>query len=121
MGGYEALQLSTSLQLLMNLIKTPERFYEHFPRFPASLVFTLSFDKPLPEDGKDLDEVQRVLADFVQDMNPGAHLVDTFPVLDLLPDFLSPYALLVFTKSIDLIGAPGGAQRQGGKALGNLR
>ncbi|KAJ7830815.1 cytochrome P450 [Mycena olivaceomarginata] len=76
-GGYEALQLST--------------FYEHFPRFPASLVFTLSFDKPLPDDGKDLDEVQRVLADFVQDMNPGAHLVDTFPMLDLLPDFLSPW------------------------------
>ncbi|KAJ7360682.1 cytochrome P450 [Mycena albidolilacea] len=90
-GGYEALQLSTSLKLLVDLIKTPERFYEHFPRFPASLVFTLSFDKPLPDDGKDLDEVQRVLADFVQDMNPGAHLVDTFPMLDLLPDFLSPW------------------------------
>ncbi|KAJ7857969.1 hypothetical protein B0H14DRAFT_2578136 [Mycena olivaceomarginata] len=69
-GGYEALQLSTSLRLLIDPVKTPERFYEHFPRFPASLVFTLSFC------GKDLDEVQRVLADFVQDMNPGAHLVD---------------------------------------------
>jgi hypothetical protein len=78
-------------------VRTPERFYEHFLRFPASLVFTLSFC------GKDLDEVQRVLADFVQDMNPGAHLVDTFLVLDLLPEFLSQYALLALTKSVGLI------------------
>jgi hypothetical protein len=78
-------------------VRTPERFYEHFLRFPASLVFTLSFC------GKDLDEVQRVLADFVQDMNPGVHFVDMFMVLDLLPDFSSPYALLALTKSVGLI------------------
>jgi hypothetical protein len=96
-GGYEALQLSISLRLLVDLVKTQERFYEHFLRFPASLMFTLSFC------GKDLDEVQRVLADFVQDMDPGAHLVDMFLVLDLLPDFLSQYALLGLTKSVGLI------------------
>ncbi|KAJ7653797.1 hypothetical protein B0H14DRAFT_3540854 [Mycena olivaceomarginata] len=73
-GGYEALQLSTSLRLLVDPVKTPERFYEHFLRFLASLVLTLSFCC------KDLDE----------DMNTGAHLVDkTFLALDSLPDFLS--------------------------------
>jgi hypothetical protein len=96
-GSYEALQLSTSMCLLVDPVKTLERFYEHFLRFPGSLVFTISFC------GKDLDEVQRVLTDFVQDMNPGMHLVDMFMVLDLLPDSLSQYALLVLTKSVGLI------------------
>ncbi|KAJ7321313.1 hypothetical protein DFH08DRAFT_970172 [Mycena albidolilacea] len=79
------LRSPATLNLLVDPVKTLERFYEHFLRFPVSLVFTLSFC------GEDLDEVQRVLADFMHDMNPGAHLVDMFLVLSLLPDFSSPW------------------------------
>ncbi|KAK7038589.1 cytochrome P450 [Favolaschia claudopus] len=60
-GGYEEVQYKTSLQLL------------------------------LAEDGKDLAAVQKVLMDFVTAANPGAHLVDTFPVLDWLPDIVSAW------------------------------
>ncbi|KAJ7350033.1 cytochrome P450 [Mycena albidolilacea] len=78
-----------SLRLLKNMAKAPTEFYQHIPRFPASLVFALAFGRKMKH--YELAEVQRILADFVFEINPGAHLVDTFPVSDLLPDFLSPW------------------------------
>jgi hypothetical protein len=82
-GGYETLQLSMSLRLLKDMAKAPKELFRHIPSFPASLVFALSIGRELEEH--DLVEVQKILADFVFDINPGAHLVDTFPMLDLLP------------------------------------
>ncbi|KAK7046638.1 cytochrome P450 [Favolaschia claudopus] len=90
-GGYEGLQLEKSHRLLVDLVKAPTEFFRHVPRFPASLIFLLTFGQELAEDSKDLVEVQKVLADFVYDINPGAHVVDTFPFLDYLPDILSPW------------------------------
>jgi cytochrome P450 len=90
-GGYEELQHQESLRLLVDLAKTPENYYHHVQRFPASLVFKLTFAQPLNDDGKDLATAISIFVGFVKDITPGAHLVDTFPMLDLLPDFLSPW------------------------------
>jgi cytochrome P450 len=59
-------------------------------RYVASLVFTLTYGKKLADD-KNLLAVQQVLDSVLLDAAPGAHLVDTFPILDRLPDFLSPW------------------------------
>jgi len=85
------MQLQASLRLLVDLVREPTEFYRHFPRFPASVIFTISYGQHLHDDGKDLADVQRVVHAFGQAVNPGAHLVDTFPVLDWLPDFVSPW------------------------------
>ncbi|KAF8151161.1 cytochrome P450 [Mycena galopus ATCC 62051] len=90
-GGYEEMQLTESLRLLLDLVETPKDYYHHFQPFPASLVFTLTFGQKLDDDGKDLAAALIILTTFVQDINPNSHLVDTFPLLDLLPDFLSPW------------------------------
>ncbi|KAF7354098.1 Cytochrome P450 [Mycena venus] len=90
-SGYEEMQYKESLRLLVDLVKSPAEFYKHCARFPASLVFSLTYGKGLGDDGKDLAEVQSIFTTFIRDVGPGAHLVDTFPVLDLLPDFLSPW------------------------------
>ncbi|KAF8217503.1 cytochrome P450 [Mycena galopus ATCC 62051] len=90
-GGYEGMQLSESLRLLVDLVRGPNDYYHHFLRFPASLVFALSYGQPLDDDGKDLAELQEIAIPFVKDITPGAHLVDSFPILDLLPDFLSKW------------------------------
>ena len=79
-----------SVKLLNDLLRTPENFEHHCKRFSASLVYTLSYGKRLAEDG-DLEAILGVLRNFVRDTLPGAHLVDTFPILDLLPDILSPW------------------------------
>ncbi|KAJ6578177.1 cytochrome P450 [Mycena capillaripes] len=90
-GGYEEMQSAESLRLLQDLVKTPKDYYNHFIRFPASLVFALTYGRSLEDDGKDLAAAQEIFTTFVKDISPGAHLVDTFPILDLLPDFLSPW------------------------------
>ncbi|KAJ7789769.1 cytochrome P450 [Mycena olivaceomarginata] len=90
-GGYEEMQLGESLRLLADLVRAPNDYYQHFARFPASLVFALSYGQPLNDDGKDLAELQKIVLTFVKDITPGAHLVDSFPILDLLPDFLSKW------------------------------
>jgi hypothetical protein len=51
------------------MAKAPTELFRHIPRFPASLVFALSFGRELEEH--DLAEVQKILADFVFDINPG--------------------------------------------------
>ncbi|KAJ7890054.1 cytochrome P450 [Mycena olivaceomarginata] len=90
-GGYEEMQHLESLRLLVDLVKTPAMYYNHVQRFPASLIFNLTFGRPLNDDGKDLATAIEIFIGFVKDITPGAHLVDTFPMLDLLPDFLSPW------------------------------
>jgi hypothetical protein len=85
------MQYKESIRLLIDLVKSPAEFYKHCARFPASLVFTLTYGKGLGDDGRDLAEVQSIFTTFIRDVAPGAHLVDTFPLLDLLPDFLSPW------------------------------
>ncbi|KAF7326729.1 Cytochrome P450 [Mycena venus] len=96
-GGYEEMQHTESLRLMVDLVEAPNRFYHHFQRFPASLVFTLSYGQRLNDDGRDLADVTEVFTQFVRDIGPGAHLVDAFPVLDRLPDFLSPCANLILS------------------------
>ncbi|KAJ6471949.1 cytochrome P450 [Mycena sanguinolenta] len=91
MGGYEGMQHAESLRLLVDLFRAPTDYYRHFSRFPASLVFALSYGQPLNDDGKDLEELQDIVLSFVKDITPGAHLVDTFPILDRLPDFLAKW------------------------------
>ncbi|KAJ7642988.1 cytochrome P450 [Mycena polygramma] len=91
LGGYEEMQQIESLRLLMDLVRAPTQFYDHFLRFPASLVFNLTYGKRIGDDGHDLADVQKSFMTLVQDISPGAHLVDTFPILDRLPNFLSPW------------------------------
>ncbi|KAG6844116.1 hypothetical protein H0H93_016647, partial [Arthromyces matolae] len=40
---------------------------------------------------KDINAIMEILFNFIRNALPGAHLVDTFPLLDQLPDFLSPW------------------------------
>ncbi|KAJ7919719.1 cytochrome P450 [Mycena leptocephala] len=87
-GAYEEMQHTESIRLLADLATVPADWSQHCGRFAASLVFTLSYGQRRRDDGKDLAAVQFILDNFVRDTYPGAHLVDTFPILDRLPDFL---------------------------------
>ncbi|EGN92968.1 hypothetical protein SERLA73DRAFT_190338 [Serpula lacrymans var. lacrymans S7.3] len=90
-GGYEPMQELESSKFLMDLLDQPSTIGRHCRRFAASLVFTLSYGKRLEDDDSDLTAVLDILANFTKDTYPGSHLVDTFPLLDYLPDFLSPW------------------------------
>ena len=59
--------------------------------YAASIVYMLSYGKDLKDGGEDLKTILDVVDGFVRDCMPGAHLVDTFPILDILPNILSPW------------------------------
>lgn len=79
------------MKLLTDILARPTECTLHCRRFSASLVFALSYGKRLDDDGKDLAAVTTVLENFIRDTYPGAHLVDTFPILDYLPDVFAPW------------------------------
>ncbi|KAG6860942.1 hypothetical protein C0995_005772 [Termitomyces sp. Mi166 len=91
-GSYERMQELESTKLLYDMLTRPEDSSINAKRYSASLVFTLSYGKRLPDDDKDLLGVLAVLENFIEDCAPGVHLVDTFPMLDkILPNFLAPW------------------------------
>ncbi|KAJ7277947.1 cytochrome P450 [Mycena rebaudengoi] len=88
-GAYEAMQEKESLRMLADMISAPIQALHHCCRFAASLGFTLSYGERLNDDGKDLASITTLVDNFVRGTYPGAHLVDTFPILDRLPGFLA--------------------------------
>ena len=61
-------------------------------RYAASIIYSITYGKDFDKDGwDDFFSLIDIIEGFVRDCMPGAHLVDTFPILDLLPDFLAPW------------------------------
>ncbi|KAF9262833.1 cytochrome P450 [Marasmius fiardii PR-910] len=90
-GGYEIVQEQEAVKLLYDMLIRPQDATRNSRRFAASLVFHLSYGGNLTDDDEDLDAVTEVLAGFVRDTYPGSHLVDSFPILDLLPGPFAPW------------------------------
>lgn len=97
-GAYEFMQEIESTKFLLDFLVRPENTDMHCKRFAAAMVFYLSYGRRLPNDGQDLNAVLAVLDNFTKDTYPGAHLVDTLPILDRLPDFLAPWRTEACTK-----------------------
>ncbi|KAJ7734762.1 cytochrome P450 [Mycena maculata] len=74
--------------LLLDLLDGPETYRSHLYRFTASLIMRITYGAGQRED---LDAILASNESFNRDALPGAHLVDTFPWLDYLPDFVSPW------------------------------
>ncbi|KAG6812982.1 hypothetical protein H0H92_014913 [Tricholoma furcatifolium] len=101
-GSYERMQELESTKLIFDMLTRPEESNMNTKRYAASLVFTLSYGKRLEEDDKDLVAVLDILDNFIADCYPGAHLVDTFPILDkVLPSFLAPWRAAAAKKHED--------------------
>ncbi|KAF8531834.1 cytochrome P450 [Gautieria morchelliformis] len=91
LGAYEAMQTLESMRFLHDMLLRPEEWARNCKRFSASLVFQLSYGRRLGDDDADLNGVISILENVLRETYPGTHLVDTFPILDKLPDFLSPW------------------------------
>jgi hypothetical protein len=88
--SYAPQQEHESIKLLSAILVNPGEYKTHLKRFIASLVFTMTYGKKLNDD-HNLTAVQQILVDFLPDCAPRAHLVDTFPLLEKLPNFLAPW------------------------------
>ncbi|KAF8993102.1 cytochrome P450 [Cyathus striatus] len=93
-GGYEQIVDLESHKLLRSILSRPDDTQRNVFRYGASLMFSLVYGKQITEENEsDLDGLVAILENFLREAYPGSHLVDTFPILDLLPDFLSPWRI----------------------------
>ncbi|KAJ5693112.1 hypothetical protein N7462_002535 [Penicillium macrosclerotiorum] len=95
-GSYIPLQEMESKQLLLELMESDGKndtyFQGNFQRLTASIVHTLLYGFRI-KDFNDpiLLDVVKLNEEFGWFVQPGAHLVDIFPVLNNLPSFLAPW------------------------------
>ena len=87
---HETLQENEASLLLMSLADNHNLDFS-MKNYTSSIAYSLAYGKRMGKDNKDLEGVIEILDDFVKDCYLGARLVDSFPVLDLLPDILAPW------------------------------
>ena len=90
--SYQPTQILESARLLYDLIKKPEEYEGLFERYSSGLIFRLGFGKVM----KDLNDplLKRLFTELhhvERTASPGQYLVDTFPSLMYLPDWLAPF------------------------------
>jgi hypothetical protein len=90
-GGYEQIQERGSTKLLLDILDNPSKAYINVKWFTAGRPMALVYGKMFSTDGKNLKTLLNILEAFVQDIHPARHLVDTFLVLDYLPNWLAPW------------------------------
>jgi len=103
---YQPLQEEEAIRLTHDLINEPAKYETFFERFAASVIMRLAFGVTL-YTGKEESVVRilRVVHNLERIASPGAYLVDTFPILMYLPDFIAPFkreGKLLHAEEIDL-------------------
>ncbi|PBK95956.1 cytochrome P450 [Armillaria gallica] len=82
-------QETAALQLVRDLIDTPDKFDHHISRRIVSFILSITYGYDVEEDGDTLVElVDRAMAEFSELTVPGAFLVDQMPFLRFLPEWI---------------------------------
>lgn len=90
-GAYEHIQERGTMKLLARLTNNPTDAYLSIKHYAAETLMNLVYAREFGSDGSDLRTLLGILESFVTDIHPRAHVVDTFPALDYLPDLLVPW------------------------------
>ena len=90
--SYQSTQILESTRMLYDLIREPEDYERWLERYSSGLIFRLGFGKVMESHN---DQVSKRLFKVVHELervaSPGQYLVDTFPILMYLPDWLAPF------------------------------
>lgn len=80
--------------MLNDLLSTPQDFYTHSQRYATSVIISSVYGLRAPNYSHPVIEgIFRVLRIMGQVSQPGNFWVDTYPVLDYLPDAVSPWRI----------------------------
>jgi hypothetical protein len=112
---YEPMQDLESTQLMVDMLDRPKAFWGHCQRYAGSLIMQIAFNKRANRntdpavadmvsrwtsigciDCTDLANVathsqRALLEELTPAAVPGRHLVDSLPILNILPSFLAPW------------------------------
>lgn len=90
--SYQPVQIHESEQLLYDLIKAPERYEQLFERYSGAIIMRIAYGKAIKTgDEPYVQKVLKVVHTVERVASPGAYLVDTFPILMYLPEWLAPF------------------------------
>ncbi|EED82225.1 predicted protein [Postia placenta Mad-698-R] len=89
--AYHLRQEQQARGLLNDLLLDPKNYAIALKRFSSGIIMGICYGKRVDEHDEDLKEILESNRTLNQDALPGAHLVDLFPILDHLPDFLAPW------------------------------
>ena len=91
-----------SKHLLYDYLHTPKRWYDHNGRFANSVICSIIYGRRSDLDDPQTKELFETVELFLENQQPGKHLVETFQFLNRLPQFLHwwrPYGLRILEKT----------------------
>ncbi|KAI0027580.1 cytochrome P450 [Vararia minispora EC-137] len=109
-GRYHGMEEEEAVRLALALTAEPSRFIHLYERYAASLVMTITYDRPLRGSEKDDAIHKRTLVSNRRNVDavaPGAHLVEFFPWMLRLPTWLAKWkqdALNGYQETSELYG-----------------
>ncbi|KAG1798579.1 cytochrome P450 [Suillus plorans] len=88
---YEPIQTRHAKNLVLDILNDPKNHQGHAMRYSASVVMSFTYGKTTPTSYTDPEVVaiNKALARFGQAIQPGAYLVDAYPILRFFPGYLS--------------------------------
>ena len=90
--SYQGTQILESTRLLYDLIRQPDNYEGWFERYSSGLIFRLGFGKVVENhDDPTLKRIMEVVHHVERVASPGQFMVDTFPFLMYLPEWLAPF------------------------------
>ncbi|KAL4878052.1 cytochrome P450 [Aspergillus karnatakaensis] len=88
--SYQPVQDYESKKLLVSLLQDPAGYEKWFEQYASGVILRVGFGKWL-ESADQIERIIRVNHNLERVASPGAYLVDSFPILAHLPEFLAPF------------------------------
>lgn len=87
--SYQPVQDFESKQLLKEILSDPDNFYDYNRRYSASVIIRVTYGYRIPNWNDPLiKKIYSVLWDFNEMTRPGGWLIETFPSLKILPEWM---------------------------------
>lgn len=85
---YKDFQELESIQLLHEYLQTPEKWYLSNQRYSNAVMLSVVFGRRAQLDDPQIAELFATSNEFLENLQPGYNLVDGYPQLAKLPQFL---------------------------------
>ena len=81
--------MGESKQLMYDLLRDPDNFYDHNRRYSSSVIVTATYGHRMPNwDAEIVKNIYKVVNNLQNVATPGMWLVDTFPELRHFPEWM---------------------------------
>ncbi|KAA1472647.1 cytochrome P450 [Dentipellis sp. KUC8613] len=91
-ASYVPIQAAEVKLLMRRMLHTPATFIDNFKMYSASVILKICYGLDSESENKKvISDLYEISDMFLESAVPGTNLVDLFPTLDNLPNFLAPW------------------------------